>query len=387
MFNFDPTMILTVAAGLAVLYVLGQLLQSIGLFTSIKPEVLPADLKLGDRASVQAAVTQLGTSGFSGRVRNLLDAWSRGTGAQTIVQLAATQSSRAATKARATLFFAAVALAAATQGKGLAPAALTGLALAGVAYLLAILAISKADDVIESKLLSQLPGQIEGTTLTADAIAEALGGAIDKAFRNYVPQPDKLATAVSGSLENAVKSAASAFESAAKSTITALDASGKNTAMAMDSAVKAAATNVEAAGKKLAETQDALVTKWAAQQKETVGTLETAKKALETAAAALTSGLSGSADKWQNSLTAHAGQVTAANQALAAQLEKIQALGKEIEKVLHVQLAVDNTIKSVTTTEEFRTTLVTLKKHLEQSDNLLREISKPRMIRLVENEV
>ncbi len=87
----------------------------------------------------------------------------------------------------------------------------------------------------------------------------------------------------------------------------------------------------------------------------------------------------------QAALEAHSLQVATANQALVAQLEKIQTMGKEIEKVLHIQQTVDNTIKSVTTTEDFRNTMATLKTHLEKSDNLLREVTKPRTIRLVES--
>ena len=70
----------------------------------------------------------------------------------------------------------------------------------------------------------------------------------------------------------------------------------------------------------------------------------------------------------------------------AAQLEKIQVLGKEIEKVFHVQQMVDGTLKAVTTTEEFKTTLASLRQHIEKSDALIREVAKPRTIRLVEQQ-
>lgn len=388
MLNFDPTLVLTLAVGFAWLFMFGQWFDFIGQYVSIKPDLLPADLKLADRSSVLGAVSNLtGRSLPATRVRSLLSAWSLGASNSDLVELAANQSSRITARARAALYFSVLVMASALLNEELASMAATGLGVAGATYFLAMVVLNRMDDFIESNLLTKLPGPIEGTSLTADALAESLGGAIDKAFRNYVPQPEKLAAALSSALEGAMKMAASNFEMASKTTTTALDTSGKNAAAALDTAVKAAATNVEALYKKMSESQDALAVKWSGQQKETVASLETAKKALDAVTAQLTSGLSGSAEKWQGSLAAHATQVTQANQALATQLEKIQALGKEIEKVLHVQLAVDNTIKSVTTTEEFKNTLMALKKHLELSDNLIREVTKPRTIRLVENEV
>ena len=65
--------------------------------------------------------------------------------------------------------------------------------------------------------------------------------------------------------------------------------------------------------------------------------------------------LSGASDTGQAARQAHGQQVTEANQLLAAQLEKIQALGKEIEKVLHIQQTVDNTIKSTSIQPNFMT--------------------------------
>lgn len=85
-------------------------------------------------------------------------------------------------------------------------------------------------------------------------------------------------------------------------------------------------------------------------------------------------------------LTQHAEAVQKASSALAGQLDKIMALEKDIQQVLHVQQVTEGTIKSVATSEEFKQTLTTLRQHLAASDSLIKEVTKPRTIRLVESE-
>jgi hypothetical protein len=85
-------------------------------------------------------------------------------------------------------------------------------------------------------------------------------------------------------------------------------------------------------------------------------------------------------------LAEHNEKFQAANVALTAQLGKIAELEKNIQNILHLQETVEGTIKGVAVSTEFKQTLIALKTHLEESDKLLREISKPKTIRLVESE-
>ena len=85
-------------------------------------------------------------------------------------------------------------------------------------------------------------------------------------------------------------------------------------------------------------------------------------------------------------LTEHNEKFQAANSALTAQLGKITELEKEIQKLLHLQESVDQALKSVAVTEEFQQTLAALRSHLQESDKLMQEMSKPKTIRLVESE-
>jgi hypothetical protein len=403
----------TVAVGVAFAAV--QILNALRQIAAASPSVLPADLNTSDLAAVRGAAEKLtGGDATQARLRSLLGALAGGASRGDIVQLAGLQSSRADSQARGALFFTVLLLL-----TGMMPGvdamfgkiAVLGLGLAGLMYFLQVSALAKVDAAVEAALLSRLPSLVEGTQLTAAALAEKLGGAIEAAFKNYVPQPEKLAAATTSAVEASIKNTAVALDGVTKKLAETHEAFAvkiaglqKEAAAAAEAAQKKQAelneslaaklagfqketvAAAEASQKKQLEASDALAAKWASSQKETVLNLDAAKKAMDGVAAQLQSNLSGASDKWQAAMQAHGQQVTQANQLLAAQLEKIQALGKEIEKVLHVQQTVDNTIKSVTTTEDFKNTLATLKTHLEKSDNLLREVTKPRTIRLVESE-
>ena len=136
--------------------------------------------------------------------------------------------------------------------------------------------------------------------------------------------------------------------------------------------------------------------------------LKDTEKALATVVTDLTNGLSTNAEKMKNMLVTHnqgmekaLGAVPShmktvlaehnekfqtANASLTAQLGKIADLEKEIHKILRLQESVDTALKGVTAAEEFKQTLTALKTHLQESDKLMAEISKPKTIRLVESE-
>jgi len=67
-------------------------------------------------------------------------------------------------------------------------------------------------------------------------------------------------------------------------------------------------------------------------------------------------------------------------QALSEQLEKVQALGMEIDKVLRTTQSMETTLRQVGSSDEFRQTLSNLRTHLSASDELLKQLSRPRRV-------
>ena len=74
-----------------------------------------------------------------------------------------------------------------------------------------------------------------------------------------------------------------------------------------------------------------------------------------------------------------------AQDAIAKQLDRIAGLASTIDQTLQLQKSVDGTLKGVTAAEEFKSTLLELKRHLADSDQLLKNAARPRTLRLVEN--
>jgi hypothetical protein len=343
---------------------------------SIKQSVVPPELNLGDRAAVTAHIQSLsGQSSLVSRVRALLTGWSQGWLPSEVVDLAAAQGDRESNRYRAATLFAILVFAAAVARSDDPELAWIGIAAVGATMFARGMVTARIDSFIENHLLTRLPAHLPGTAMTAAELAQSLGGAINEAFKNHVPQPDKMAAAITGSVEN--------FR-------------------------KATVETLETVQKKLAESQSALLQKWTEQEKQAVTSLDATRKALESLSSSFATSQSSGADKLQsvltqhvqqlekattaaneksnNSMASHADHLAKASQAIASQLDKIMALEKDIQKVLHIQQLVDGTMKSVTAAEEFKATLTTLRTHIEASDKLLRELSKPRTIRLIETE-
>jgi biopolymer transport protein ExbB/TolQ len=65
---------------------------------------------------------------------------------------------------------------------------------------------------------------------------------------------------------------------------------------------------------------------------------------------------------------------------LTEQLEKITQLGNEIDKVLRTTQSMEATLRQVGSSDEFRQTLANIRNHLVASDELLKQLSKPRKV-------
>jgi uncharacterized membrane-anchored protein YhcB (DUF1043 family) len=55
-------------------------------------------------------------------------------------------------------------------------------------------------------------------------------------------------------------------------------------------------------------------------------------------------------------------------------------LGTEIDKVLRTTQAMETTLRQVGNSDEFRQTLASLRSHLNTSDELLKQLSRPRKV-------
>ncbi|MFH0908842.1 MAG: hypothetical protein V1929_08775 [bacterium] len=523
MINIDANEAMTWVVGFAWAFIAIQWLYVLRQVISLKSDVIPADINLGERDTVKKHIEILvGSSVVAVRARALLTGWAQGWRPNDVVVLSASQSARDTNRLNAAGLFMLLVLAACVTQSEQAAVAWIGIAALGATIFAKGLVLARIDSFIEENLLTRLPANLPGTAMTAAELAAQLGHAINEAFKNNVPQPDKMAAAVNASVENFRKASLESLESLQKKlgdsqgamiekwtahekqtsrqledakksfeSLAASFASGETTgakklqaalashvqqlekvttaanaqaqgsmsthaeqfakasqaiasqfdkivaldlaaqlghaineafknsvpqpdkmAAAVNASVenfrKASLESLESLQKKLGDSQGAMIENWTTHEKKTSERLEVARKALESLAASFESGETAGVKKLQaalashvqqlekvttasnaqaqGSMSTHAEQFAKASEAIASQLDKIMALEKDIQKILHLQQLVDGTMKSVSTAEEFKQTLAVLRTHIEASDKLLNELSKPRTIRLVETE-
>lgn len=285
--------------------------------------------------------------------------------------------------------------------------------IAVLTLLLLVVAIIKLAALAKS--VTRLAEQIPGTGMTAKELATELGGSIETSFQKFMPQPEKISSAISTSTEASIKAALGNVESLHKKLLDAQDsvldkwvAHEKTTtnglgaiSKALDESSKQFASGLTGGSQKMQASLDDGVKKLDATLKEhataTAKAGDLMASHLNEAGKQFASGLSGGSQKLQASLEdgvkkldatmkEHAAATAKAAQQLTAQLDKIAALGKDIEKVLHVQQSTEAAIKTMAASEEFKKMLEALRAHLDASDKMLKEIAKPRTIRLVEQD-
>lgn len=426
-----PCMVTSLCLGLVWAYLFVQWADMFYESFAFYRDPVPQDLDLGNRPAVSEHLARLkGRQMLPIRCRHLLEAWTQGWNPRQVIDLAAFQSARLARPAGAGVVFCAVLLLVCFQLDADPYLMYGGTVLLALTVLARQVLLQRLDLYLESHLLTRLPANIPQTMVTASELADALGGQIKAAFKEHVPQPERTAAAMKEAVESVVKNVSSDVarlektladsqaalvekwtraaeattqdlkdvEKAIATVVTDLTGGLSTNAEKMkalfgthtqnlDKSLGAAASQIKDGLQEHGKGLDKIVGQIVSQVQAAYG--EGAGK-LQAALATVTGQMGKDVGAWSGDLRGAMAEqtqkLTAAAQALSGQLEKIAALEKDIEKVLHVQEAVDSSMKAVAASEEFQKTLGALREHLAESDKLLREAARPRTIRLVESE-
>lgn len=146
---------------------------------------------------------------------------------------------------------------------------------------------------------------------------------------------------------------------------------------------QAAAKSVSNSTESLAASQTQFAEQLAKAQQDAAAQLA---KAQEDAAKQLAQSQKDVSEQMAKAQTETAAKLSESQNKVAEQLGRVTELAGSIDQVLKLQQTVDGTIKGVTATTEFKETLVELKRHLAESDELLKNAAKPRTIRMVEQD-
>lgn len=388
----------TFCAGFGWAFIFIQLFEVAGEAFALVRDPLPADLDVGDRTAVASHLEKLsGSHHVTLRVRHLLQSWMHHGDARTVLELAALQG-RAASRpvivggVFGVLMFLVAAFLYADPW----------LTWGGIAVLALVLFtrqtfLMQLDVYIEARLLAKLPGTIPQTAMTAGELAAALGEQIRGAFREVVLDPARAAEAMKAAVEQGAARTSSEIEKLQQAFLQGQAAlvekwtkSAETTTSDLKNVEKALAAIVNDLTGGLSKTTEKMTALLEAHNKEFGQSIQQMIEKLDAVlkrhAEMLEAGGGDLGEKMKIALAESLSKFEQSQQALAAQLERISALQQSIENVLHMQQVVEGTVKTVAASEEFAKLIAALREHLQASDNLLREVSKPRRIRLIETE-
>jgi len=363
-------------AGLAWAYMFIQWAEILGDSIALLRDPIPLSLDVTDHNAVHEKADTLKSGQFTvARASNLLKTWDLAGEPRQVIALAAFQSSQASKLFLIGGTFALLLLVVSVFLYANPWVTWGGLALLGLTVFTRQNLLFQVDRYLENHLLARLPTNVSGTAMTAADLADALGGSIEKAFKDHVPQPQQTAEAIKTAVEGVLTRVGDEIEKSRK----ALAQEQSSQAEQWTQSAKAMATNL----KDIETALDKVGEKFKDGIGDTVGQL---KSALDAHAEQVKNSGGDWGVQIKDILTEHVSRIETANHELADQLDKIATLEKNIENVLKIQEVVDGTLKTVSASEEFSNLVSTLREHLEASDTLLREVSKPRTIRLIETE-
>lgn len=103
------------------------------------------------------------------------------------------------------------------------------------------------------------------------------------------------------------------------------------------------------------------------------------------AAAALADAQTKAAVSIADAQTKAAASLSETQAKVAEQLARVTDVAASVDKILQLQQALDKSLAGLSASEEFKSTFADIRKHLDDSNALIRSVSKPRTIRFVEN--
>ena len=351
------------AAGIGLAYILLAIVEWFLQLRALSANLLPDELDLSERAVATERLAALkGHSLLHRHVRRLLAAWAAGASGPQVAIMAGSQMQRLlgtiAAETGAILI-----LLGATAGF-MPPQVLLTLT-TGLMVLLVLVAVARI------QLASHLAGYIESNLLARIGNDTPAAAGIDFIQAVAKSVSDSTASLAAAQARFADQLAKAQQDAAALMAKAQQEASAQLAKAHQDAAAPIAKAHQESAALVVKAQQEAVA--------QIVKTQQEAAAQIEKAQADMTTKLSST----QELISSQLGK---AQTEIATQLGRITELASTLDNIFKLQQAVDSTLKGIAATDEFKSTLVGLNRHLAESDELLRNATKPRTIRLVEKE-
>lgn len=362
------------ATGLSLAYIILSAVDWLVQRIALAKNPLPYDLALADRAVAGERVAALaGRSPLHRHIRRLLAAWAAGASGPQVAVMAGNQMLRTLVILAAETV-AVLVLLAGSAAFGPPPALLT----LGTGFMLLVVLLA----IARLQLASHLAGYIESHLLAriGNDTPAAAGVEFAKAAAKSVS--DSIASLVAAQTKFVDQLAKTQEQTSAQFAKAQQDAAAQLAKAQQEASAQLAKAHQEAAAPIAKAHQEAAAQVVKAQQEAVAQIVKTQQEASALVAKSQTDMTA----KLSTTQEQSSAQLAKAQTEIATQLGRVTALASSIDNVLKLQQAVDGTLKGVTVTEEFKSMLGELRRHLAESDALLKSVAKPRTIRLVEKD-
>ena len=351
------------ATGLSLAYIILSAIDWLVQRIALAKNPLPYDLALADRAVAGERVAALaGRAPLHRHIRRLLAAWAAGASGPQVAVMAGNQMLRTLVILAAETV-AVLVLLAGSAAFGPPPALLT----LGTGFMLLVVLLA----IARLQLASHLAGYIESHLLARIGNDTPAGAGVEFAKAVAKSVTDSTAALAAAQTQFADRLAKAQQDAAAQMAKAQQEASAQLAKAHQEAAAPIAKAHQEAAAQVVKAQQEAVA--------QIVKTQQEASALVAKSQTDMTAKLSTTQEQ-------SSAQLAKAQTEIATQLGRVTALASSIDNVLKLQQAVDGTLKGVTVTEEFKSMLGELRRHLAESDALLKSVAKPRTIRLVEKD-
>lgn len=235
------------------------------------------------------------------------------------------------------------------------------------------------DNYLDDTLISRFPAQE-----SQPIVIENLEDSIEAAFRRYIPDPDRYEEVFTRAIDKAARSVEERFtdltngyEAAVRDMTKSLSGSFASATDNLSSVMHQVVTDMNSQEETLMAKRKEIAT-------EELNRMKTALTDIHQSAMSVAEEYRNKAEELAAATRDCTEKSLAAANDLADKMQKVTDIAAHIEDLLHIQKAVEETLKTVTETEAFQQTMRSLQTHLAQTDEFCKALSQPRTITLTE---
>lgn len=235
------------------------------------------------------------------------------------------------------------------------------------------------DNYLDDTVTSRLPSAEQ-----QPVVIENLEDAIEAAFRRYIPDPDRYDEVFTRSIDKAAGVVEERFATLAHSYESTLhDLTGRLTA-----SVASAGDSLQGSLQKVVDDIQAQEAKMLESRadigKQELANFKSLMDELYGSASSVAESYKQTASAMQQATQESAEQSVAAAKTLTQRMEEVGRLAEGIKDLLRIEQALQQSLETISASEEFQKTLADLREHLATTDAFCSRMTKPRVITLRE---